>query len=166
MKRLINITIILLSTINCLAQISQEVKLDSMQIIILASLVEKETELNEEKGKIARVFINRLSQDMFLQSNPSVQYAIGDTLFERKRITKTDIEFDSPYNTFKYKGLPPAPICEPSQETIDAVRNAPQHNYLYFVLKPDFSGCFNYAETYKELISYAREFRNALNTKE
>jgi len=173
MKKLTNILIcVLLITTNCAPSKKFkwtsnedskliEIGLTKKEVIVLASLVEKETDLADEKPKIARVFLNRLQKDMYLQSDATVKYANGDVTL--KRISTKHIEIDSPYNTYKNKGLPPNPICEPSKETILAVLNADKNNYLFFCLAPDFSGHFNYAETYKEQIENGKLYLEALN---
>ncbi len=140
---------------------AEELGLTQKEVVILASLVEKETDLSDEKPRIARVYLNRLEKGMFLQSDPTVLFALGDTTI--KRIQKEHLDTDSPYNTYKYKGLPPGPICEPSRETILAVVNAKDHDFLYFCLKPDFSGHFNYAKTYKDHAENVRQFQEALD---
>lgn len=134
--------------------------LDTTQVLVLASLVEKETKLKKEKGKISRVFLNRLEQGMFLQSDPTVMYALGDTTL--KRLLKQHIDADSPYNTYKYKGLPPGPICKPTKETIKAVLKCKRHDYLYFCLAPDLTGRMNYASTYKEHMENAKLYIDAM----
>ncbi|MDT8412641.1 MAG: endolytic transglycosylase MltG [Vicingaceae bacterium] len=142
---------------------AEKLGLDTAQVLILASLVEKETELKNEKGKIARVYLNRIEKDMLLQSDPTVKYAIGDTSL--KRLLKQQIETDSPYNTYKYRGLPPGPICKPTKETIIAVLKCKKHEYLYFCLAPDLNGKLNYASTYKEHSKNAKLYIDALNKK-
>lgn len=138
-----------------------ELGLNKEDVIILASIVEKETYLNDEKPKIARVYINRLKNDMLLQADPTILFAWNDSTI--KRIQKKHLEIDSPYNTYKYKGLPPGLICKPSKETILAVLNADNNNYLYFCAKPDFSGHFNYASTGKEQLANTKQYLDALN---
>jgi UPF0755 protein len=132
----------------------KELGLSKEEVIILASIIEKESSFNDERSKIARVYLNRLRLDMFLQSNPTVLYALGK--LDLGRITKSDLEIDSPFNTYKYKGLPPEPICIPSNESIKAVLNSDINEYLYFCAKPDSSGRFNYAETYVEQMRNAK----------
>lgn len=173
MKKQINIIILLVlivsscsSTKNFKWNKEQESKLSALglsknEVIILASIVEKETTLIVEKPKIARVYMNRLQKDMYLQSDPTVKFAVGDTTV--KRLLREHIEIDSPYNTYKNNGLPPKPICEPSKETILAVLNADKNNYLYFCFSPDLSGRFNYAETFKEQTENGRLYVEALN---
>jgi len=125
------------------------------------SIVEEETGRADDKGKIASVYLNRLSKGMKLSADPTVKYALRD--FELKRIYTKYLSVESPYNTYKYSGLPPGPICTPSSETIDAVLNAPKTNYLYFVAKPDFSGYSNFSETFEQHLKYAREYQKSLD---
>jgi UPF0755 protein len=105
------------------------------QVYTLASIVEEETNYEDDKGKIASVYINRLETGMKLGADPTVKFAMKD--FSLKRIYHKYLQFPSPYNTYQHTGLPPGPICTPSQKTIDAVLNAPSTAYLYFVAKPD-----------------------------
>lgn len=142
---------------------AKNIGLTADEIMVLASLVEKETKIKDEKGKIASVFINRLKQDMLLQSDPSVKYAIGDTSLNR--VLKQHIEIDSPYNTYKYKGLPPKPICEPSKETIEEVLNSERTDFIYFVYNSNLNGGFVYSTTYEEHIRNAQLYIEALNKK-
>ena len=142
---------------------AEKLGLDTAQVLILASLVEKETELKNEKGKIARVYLNRIEKDMLLQSDPTVKYAIGDTSL--KKLLKQQIETDSPYNTYKYRGLPPGPICKPTKESIMAVLKCKKHKYLYFCLAPDLDGKLNYSSTYEEHTKNAKLYIDALNKK-
>lgn len=139
---------------------AQEIGLTEDEIIILASIVEKETNLAEEKPKIARVYLNRLEKGMYLQSDPTVLYALGDTTI--KKLLIKHLEINSPYNTYKNYGLPPGPICNPTKETILAVLNADKNNYIFFCATPDFSGHFNYAETMAEHMGNVKLYREAL----
>ena len=104
------------------------------QAIILASIVEKETGIAEERPKVASVFINRLKKGMKLQSDPTIIYSFtfGDKKLERPIKTK-DIQNNSPFNTYHVYGLPPAPICNPGIASIKAVLNPIQTEFLYFV---------------------------------
>ena len=108
--------------------------LTPLQTSVLASIVEKETAKRDERGKVARLYLNRLHQDMKLQSDPTVIYAMKqhlgfDTII--KRVYEKNLFEPSPYNTYVNKGLPPAPINFPEPATLDAVINAPQHNYIF-----------------------------------
>lgn len=120
-------------------------KLTPMQVSILASIVEEEQKrLVDERPLIARVYINRLELDRPLQADPTIKFALND--FSLKRVE--DLSVESPYNTYKYAGLPPGPICIPSINAIDAVLNAPKHNYLYFCARIDGSGFHDFSETF------------------
>ena len=104
------------------------------ELLILASIVEKETGIASERAKVASVFINRLNLGMRLQTDPTVIYAVtGGQMDLGRPIYKKDLVFDSPYNTYVYGGLPPAPICSPGVDAIKAVANPDQTKYLYFV---------------------------------
>jgi len=106
----------------------------SFQAVVLASIVEKESSVPEERGRIAAVFLNRLKKGMPLQSDPTVQYAIEKDKGPMKgALTTNDLKYDSPYNTYKYGNLPPTPICNPGRATLEAVLNPPETDELYFV---------------------------------
>lgn len=130
-------------------------------IHILASIVEEETNNAEDRRMVAGVYLNRLKKRMPLQACPTARYAAGD--FTLNRILKKHTQIDSPYNTYKYAGLPPGPIRIPTNKAIDAVLNYVPHKYLYFCAKPDFSGTHNYATTYAEHSRNARAYQKALN---
>lgn len=131
------------------------------QIQILASIVEEETSKRDEMGLVARLYINRLERGMLLQADPTVKFAIGD--FSIRRITNAMLKTESPYNTYLYPGLPPGPIRFASKAGIDAVLNAPKHNYLYMCAKEDFSGYHNFASTYAQHMRNARKYQAELN---
>ncbi len=101
--------------------------------LVVASLVEKETSLNQERPIIAGVILNRLKKNMPLQIDPTVIYALGDKY--RGTVSKADLRMKSPYNTYLNKGLPPTPIATPSIASIEAALHPQQHDYLYFVAK-------------------------------
>ncbi len=128
---------------------------------ILASIVEEETSKNEDKGKIASVYLNRMQKGMKLAADPTVKFALGD--FELKRIYDKQLTVASPYNTYMHAGLPPGPICTPSPATVDEVLRAPRTNYLYFVAKPDFSGYSNFSDNFSQHLSFARAYQKALD---
>ncbi len=135
--------------------------LTRLQVSTLASIVGEETVKREEMPVIAGVYLNRLNRGMRLQADPTIKYAIGD--FTVNRILKVHLETDSPYNTYKYAGLPPGPIVIPSVQSIDAVLNASEHNYLYFCAREDFSGYHRFARTLSEHNRNARLYQDALN---
>ncbi len=132
------------------------------QVYTMASIVEEETNKEEDKGKIASVYINRIETGMKLEADPTVKFAMKD--FGLKRILLAHLTYPSPFNTYQNLGLPPGPICTPSTKTIDAVLNAPQTNYIFFVAKPDFNGYSNFAATYSEHLVYAKAYQNALDS--
>lgn len=125
-------------------------------IYILASIIEEETNKNDEKGKIASVYINRLNKGMNLGADPTVKFALKD--FALKRIYEKHLLVESPYNTYRNKGLPPGPICTPSPITIDKVLEAPKTDYFFFVAKTDGSGYHQFSSTFEEHKKYATEY--------
>lgn len=131
------------------------------EVVTLASIVEEETAYSPEKGKVARLYLNRLSKGMKLQSDPTVKFAIGD--FSLKRILHKHLEANSPYNTYAVQGLPPGPIRMPEKSTVNAVLNAPPHDYIYMCAKADFSGSHEFTASYAEHLRYARLYQAALN---
>jgi len=116
---------------------------DLRKTIILSSVVEKETADSSEKSKIAGVFLNRLKIGMPLQSDPTVVFALNRRGLYKGYLTREDLKFEDPFNTYTNAGLPPEPICSPSKETITAVLNPEKHHYLYFVAKGDGSHYFS-----------------------
>ncbi len=134
--------------------------LSQSQISTLASIVESETQKNDEKARVAGVYINRLKKDWLLQADPTVKFAVGDPTL--KRILNKHLEVNSPYNTYKHKGLPPGPICIPSTSSLEAVLNYEHHNYMYFCAKEDFSGYHNFAVTNAQHSANATRYHNAL----
>lgn len=131
------------------------------EVVVLASIVEEETNKNEEKPTIAGVYINRLKKDMLLQADPTVKYAVGD--FTIKRVMYKHLQTESPYNTYINKGLPPTAICLPNVSSLKAVLNYQKHNYMFFCAKEDFSGYHNFATTPNEHYRNAEKYKNALN---
>ena len=136
--------------------------LTSKQVYTLASIVEEETNKQEDKGKIASVYVNRLKKGMKLAADPTVKFALKD--FGLKRIYEKHLEFASPYNTYQNVGLPPGPICTPSIRTIDAVLNSPETDYLFFVARSDFSGYSDFSSSYEQHQVYAKAYQQALDS--
>ena len=134
-----------------------------LETMILASIVDEETNNNAEKPLIASVYINRLERGMPLQADPTVKYAVGD--FTLKRILNKHLSVESPFNTYLHTGLPPAPICLPSKASIDAVINAKETNYLYFCASDKMDGTHRFATTLAEHNRNAAKFHKALNAR-
>ena len=126
--------------------------------------MEEETNRPEEQPRVAGLYINRLRKGMQLQSDPTVKFALGD--FGRKRLLYEDLGTDSPYNTYRYAGLPPGPIRMPSLHTIDAVLDYEHNNYLYMCAKEDFSGRHNFTASAAEHAANARRYHEALNRRQ
>lgn len=135
--------------------------LSPIEVSALASIVQAESVQSDERSKIAEVYLNRLDRNMRLQADPALVYAVGD--FTIKRVLNVHKEVESPYNLYKYKGLPPGPINLPEIESIDAVLNPDEHNYIYFCAKPDFSGYHAFATNLRQHNNNARAYQNALN---
>jgi UPF0755 protein len=140
---------------------ADKIDLSPEEVITLASIVNEETKMADERPMIAGVYINRLKKGMKLQADPTVIYAQGN--FNMKRVWQKHYQIDSPYNTYKYFGLPPGPICIPDISSIDAVLNYSKHKYIFFCAKPDFSGYHNFARTLKEHNRNAELYRKQLN---
>ena len=135
--------------------------LSQKEVSTLASIVQAESQKADERPKIAGVYLNRLRMGMALQADPTLVFAAGD--FTIKRVTAKQIAIDSPYNTYKYVGLPPGPINLPDINSLDAVLNAERHDYVYFCAKEDFSGYHSFAVSYSEHLINARRYQKALN---
>ncbi len=131
------------------------------EVVILASITEEETSKSDERGKVGRLYINRLHKNMRLQADPTVKFALGD--FSIKRITKDMCAYKSPYNTYRVAGLPPGPIRLPEKQTIDAILNSQPHNYLYMCAKSDFSGYHDFATDLAAHNANAQRYQAELN---
>ncbi len=138
------------------------INLTPFQAHTLGSIVEEETNLEEDKGKIASVYLNRLETGMKLGADPTVKFAMKD--FGLKRILNVHLTYPSPYNTYQNSGLPPGPICTPSAKTIEAVLNAPSTDYLFFVAQPNLTGYSNFASTYDKHMQYARVYQQWIDS--
>jgi len=131
------------------------------EVVTLASIVEKETNKNDEKAAIAGVYYNRLESEWRLQADPTLVYALGD--FNITRVLNEHKKIDSPYNTYAHLGLPPGPICIPSIASIDAVLNYEKSEYMFFCARDDLSGYHVFAKTNKGHSRNAKKYREALN---
>ena len=136
--------------------------LTTQQVYTMASIVEEETNKPEDKLLIASVYRNRISQGQKLEADPTVKYAMR--AFGLKRVLRGHLQYQSPYNTYRNKGLPPGPICTPSMKTIDAVLDSPETDYIFFVAKPDFKGYSNFASTYAQHLIFAKAYQKALDS--
>ena len=127
-------------------------------VLILASIIEKETSLNYEKSSVAQVFLNRLRLNMKLQSDPTVIYGIENELgIKKKELTKNDLNHKSSFNTYSIPGLPEGPICNPGKESIIAVTNPSKGDLLYFVA--DGEGGHNFSSNYQKHIENVKKFK-------
>ncbi len=142
---------------------AKDLGLTEAEVYTLASIVERETNAVSEKPTIAGVYLNRLRIDMKLQADPTCVFATRD--FATRRVTNYHTSFDSPYNTYMYKGLPPGPISMASIPSLDAVLNPQKHNYLYFCAKPDESGTHSFAETFAAHKVNATRFQAYVRTR-
>ena len=135
--------------------------LTPVQVSTLASIFNKETTMTDEMPRVAGVYLNRLKSNWLLQADPTLIFAWND--YSIRRVLDRHKEIESPYNTYKYIGLPPGPICIPSIAAVKAVLNAEDHHYYYFCAKEDFSGYHNFAKTLSEHNRNAARYQQALN---
>lgn len=137
------------------------------QVIVMASIVQKETAKNDERARVAGVYMNRYKIGMLLQADPTVIYAIkkstGDFDQVIKRVLYKDLELDSPYNTYKYVGLPPGLIAMPDITSIDAVLNYEKHDYYYFVADVTNFGYHKFAKTLSQHNANRQEYVKWIN---
>ena len=136
--------------------------LNRMQVSVMASIVSGETLKDFEYPIIAGVYLNRYKKGMKLQADPTIAFCYDYTL---DRILKKHLQVDSPYNTYKYAGLPPAPINVPPKACLDAVLDPAKHGYIYFCASAEFDGTHNFAVTYSEHLKNARKFQSALTAR-
>lgn len=122
-------------------------------IVILASVIERETSVPSERVTVAGVIENRLKKDMRLQIDPTALYPLTDGMYDKKKVTYDDLKIDSPYNTYRNKGLPVGPICNPSVDCMKAAANPEKHEYLYYHTKSADSKEHEFFKTYKEHIN-------------
>lgn len=140
---------------------ARKLGLTPAEAIIICSIADEETSKQDEKGRIARLYVNRLQKGMKLQADPTVRYALGD--FTIKRVTRPMLTIDSPYNTYMHKGIPPGPIRTTGVSTIDALLDSKPSSDLYMCAKEDFSGYHNFAATYTEHEANAKRYQKKLN---
>jgi UPF0755 protein len=140
---------------------AQAINMSPQEVGIMASIVQSETNKKDEMPRVAGVYVNRIAQNIHLDADPTVKFAVGD--FTLRRILNKHLAIDSPYNTYKNAGLPPGPIALPERAAIDAVLAYEKHNYIFFCAKEDFSGHHNFAVTYAEHLKNADIYRKALD---
>jgi UPF0755 protein len=133
------------------------------EIITIASIVQSESSIAEEQQKIAGVYLNRLDRNMLLQADPTLKFANGN--FSAQRVLDSDKEINSPYNTYKFKGLPPGPICLVYPQAINAVLNYTKHNYIFFCAKPSLNGYSDFSANYEQHQKYALAYQKAMDKK-
>ena len=131
------------------------------EVTVLASIVEQETKKKDEMPRVAGVYMNRYKKGWKLEADPTLVFANND--FSIRRVLNIHKEIDSPYNTYKYPGLPPGPISIPSITAINSVLNYEKHDYMFFCARADFSGYHSFAETYSQHLINARKFQKELN---
>lgn len=136
---------------------ARELGMSIREVVILASLIEKETSIPEEKGLVSAVFHNRLKKGMKLDCDPTIIYALKKDGQFSGRLRSKDLKLDSPYNTYLYPGLPPGPICNPGQESIQAALYPAEEGYLYFVSKND--GSHHFSRTLKEHLRAVKKYQ-------
>ncbi|GAB3699946.1 endolytic transglycosylase MltG [Spirosoma flavus] len=139
---------------------AKEKGLTQTQTQVLASIVASETNKRDEQPRVAGVYLNRLKRGIKLEADPTVIFALRD--FSIRRLLNRQLTVDSPYNTYRYTGLPPGPINLPAPATIDNVLNAEQHDYLYFVVDARFNGYHTFSKTLAEHLANARLYQQAL----
>ncbi len=139
----------------------QRLGLNPEEVYTLASIVEKESNLEAERPTIAGVYLNRLKRGIKLQADPTVVFATGD--FRLRRVLHKHLKIQSPYNTYLHTGLPPGPICMPSLNALDAVLEAEKHNFIFFCAKPGYKGAHNFATDLRGHNRNARLYRDWLN---
>ncbi len=134
----------------------QELGLTTDQVVTMASVIEKEAKLDEERPMVAAVLYNRMEQNMPWQLNSTVLYALGEESSGSDNLTYADLEIDSGYNTYKYAGYPIGPICSPGKASIEAVLYPAESDALYFILRDDGSNSHFFTADYDEFLA-ARE---------
>lgn len=134
--------------------------LTKSELVALASIIEWETGIVDEKVRIAGVYLNRLDRGMPLQADPTVQYAVMEREGQKRRLLFKDYDIEHPYNTYNFRGLPPGPLTNPSPSSMRAVVNAEDHRYFYFVATGD--GDHTFSRTLREHVRAANEYRRLM----
>ena len=130
------------------------------ELMVIASIVQSESHIESEQEKIAGVYINRLKTGMPLQADPTLRFA--NKAFNAQRFWDSDKAVNSPYNTYRFKGLPPGPICLVYPQAIDATLNYTKHKFIYFCAKPQLNGYSDFSVSYDQHRKYASAYQKAL----
>ena len=141
--------------------LAEDMDLKPSDVMIIASIVDEESNQALEKGRIGRLYINRLDKNMKLQADPTVRFALND--FTINRVTNEHLKVNSPYNTYLHEGLPPGPIRTTSRETVNAILNSKPSSDIFMCAREDFSGFHNFAPTYEEHLENAKRYQNELD---
>ncbi len=136
---------------------AREMGMTVREVVILASLIEKETSIPKERKLVSAVFHNRLKRRMKLDCDPTIIYALKQENRFTDRLRTKDLRFDTPYNTYLYPGLPPGPICNPGKESIEAALYPSPEAYLYFVSKND--GSHHFSHTLREHMRAVKKYQ-------
>ncbi len=144
-------------------QKASQMNLRPDEVVTLAAIVYSESKIKTEQQKIAGVYLNRIKKGMLLQADPTLTFANGD--FNVNRVINADKDSDSRYNTYKFKGLPPGPICLVPKPAIEATLNYIKHNYIFFCAKPALNGYSDFSTTYEQHQKYAAAYQKAMNKK-
>lgn len=148
---------------------AKQIGLSQQEVSVLASIVQRESVMKDERPRIAGVYLNRLKKRMRLQADPTVIFALkkntGNFNKKIKRVLYKDLKIKSPYNTYRNKGLPPGPICMPDLDAVDAVLNAENHKFLYFVADPENRGYHLFGKNLREHNSNKKKYIRWINNK-
>jgi UPF0755 protein len=139
---------------------AKEINMNFHTALTLASIIEAETPIINERKTISGIYHNRLKKNMLLQADPTVQYALGS---RKKKLLFSDLKIDSPYNTYIHSGLPPTPINSPSPSSIEAAIKPEQNNFYYFVAIGDGSNKHNYSKTFQEHKQQIARYKKNMN---
>ena len=140
---------------------ADDLGISPLDVVIIASITDEETNDRAEKAIVGRLYINRLNANMPLQADPTIRFALHD--FSIKRVSGAHLKVASPYNTYTNRGLPPGPIRTTDRATVEAILNSKPHDYLYMCAKEDFSGTHNFARSYDQHRQNAARYQAELD---
>jgi UPF0755 protein len=133
------------------------------EVVTIASLIERETAVADERPRVARVIYNRIEKDMPLQIDAAIQYLLDSP---KEQLKESDLEIDSPYNLYKNKGLPPGPICSPRMECVTAALHPEKNDYIYYVLDPALNGMHRFSVNYEDFLADKAAYKEALTARD